>query len=110
VADQHDDEPLANGLRDRVLHSGVSDQNLRAAAFDLGGGRAADAPESIHSLAQTVGTASYRVTDGMVSQVRELVGSDMAAFEVVMSASVGAGLARWDAAIRAIDGVDDAAR
>ncbi|KHL05131.1 hypothetical protein [Sinomonas humi] len=39
---------------------------------------------------------------------RGATGSDKEAFEIIMSASIGAGLARWDAAIRAIAQASDA--
>jgi hypothetical protein len=43
------------------------------------------------------------VTDAEVAAVRDAAGSDRAAFEIVMSACVGAGLQRWDAFREAID-------
>jgi hypothetical protein len=73
--------------------------------------RAAGGPavaEPYDSLARQIGEASYAVTDAQVDAVRQATGSDKAAFEVVMSACVGAGLARWDAAVRAIEEARDA--
>lgn len=46
---------------------------------------------------------------GQVLAVREAAGSDKAAFEVILTAAIGAGLARWDAAQRAITEAKDAA-
>jgi hypothetical protein len=48
------------------------------------------------------------VTDDQVSAVRQATGSDRAAFEIVLSAAVGAGLRRWDAAMRALKDAPDA--
>jgi hypothetical protein len=68
----------------------------------------AEPAEPYGLLARTIASASYRVTDAQVAAVRQAAGSDKAAFEVVMSASVGAGLARWYAAARAIREATDA--
>jgi hypothetical protein len=73
--------------------------------------RAAGGPsiaEPYDHLARQIGDASYRVTDAEVAAVREAAGSDKAAFEIVMSACIGAGLARWDAAARVIAEATDA--
>jgi hypothetical protein len=73
--------------------------------------RAAGGPpvaEPYDDLARQIGDASYRVTDAEVDAVREAAGSDKAAFEIVMSACIGAGLARWDAAARVIAEATDA--
>jgi hypothetical protein len=78
---------------------------LRAGASEIG-----DLASPYRELATTIGEASYRVTDEQVAAIRENLGSDKAAFELIMSASVGAGLRRWDVAQRAIQEADDAAR
>ncbi|MBE8519216.1 hypothetical protein ILP97_17120 [Amycolatopsis sp. H6(2020)] len=73
--------------------------------------RAAGGPpvaEPYDDLARQIGDAFYRVTDAEVDAVRAATGSDKAAFEIVMSACVGAGLARWDAAARVIAEATDA--
>lgn len=75
---------------------------VRESAFALGGGLENTLRSPVGDLARLVGAASFRVTDVMIADVREAVGSDVAAFEVVMSASVGAGLTRWDAASQVI--------
>jgi hypothetical protein len=55
------------------------------------------------ALVHQIDEASYRVSDEQVSAVRAAAGSDKAAFEIVMTAGIGAGLVRWDAAIAAIE-------
>lgn len=106
----NDDEShagFAGRLRERVGADGLIDRELRIGAMD----RAAGGPpiaEPYDALAGQIGDAAYLVTDAQVAAVREAVGSDKGAFEVVLSASSGAGLMRWDAAMRAIDGVTDA--
>lgn len=66
--------------------------------------------EPFEDLAVQIGKAAHRVTAEQVSKVRDALGTDKGAFEVVLTASIGAGLSRWDAAMRAIEDADDAAR
>ena len=87
--------------------AGVTETSLRTAVS----ARAADGPptdEPYDSLARRISEASYRVADAEVDAVRQATGSDKATFEIVMSACIGAGLARWDAAARAIEEATDA--
>lgn len=86
------------------------DADLRNGAMEAGGGHDEQLTPPCDVLARTIAAASYRVTDAQVAAVRDALGSDKAAFEVVMSASVGAGLSRWDAARRAIRKASDATR
>jgi hypothetical protein len=80
---------------------------LRSAVFDRAAGAgAAEAPYD--ELATQIGTAAYRVTDAQVAAVRRRMGSDRAALEVILAASAGAGLKRWDVASRVIAEVRDA--
>ncbi|WP_328649133.1 hypothetical protein OHS58_18240 [Amycolatopsis sp. NBC_00348] len=98
----------AEALRTAVGgNTGVTDAALRTAVAT----RAAGGPpvaEPYDELARQIGDASYRVTDAEVAAVRQAAGSDKATFEVVMSACVGAGLARWDTAARVIAEATDA--
>lgn len=90
-----------------TAHTGVSDRLLRTAVS----ARAAGGPptdEPYDSLARQIGAASSRVTDAEVDAVKQATGSDKATFEIVMSACIGAGLTRWDAATRAIEETPDA--
>ncbi|HTI20462.1 MAG TPA: hypothetical protein VL652_05690 [Kutzneria sp.] len=92
-------QDLADALRAAVAaDTGVTDASLRTAI-------AAGSPvaEPYDTLARQIRDASHRVTDAEVAAVRDAAGSDKAAFEIVMSACVGAGLQRWDAFREAID-------
>ncbi|MFJ1767363.1 hypothetical protein ACIOD2_44020 [Amycolatopsis sp. NPDC088138] len=104
--DSHRDR--AGTLRAAVSgDTGVTEAALRTAVA----ARAAGGPpvaEPYDELARQIGEASYRVTDAEVAAVRQAAGSDKAAFEVVMSACIGAGLARWDTAVRVIEEATDA--
>lgn len=98
---------FAHRLRDRVGGEGLTDPGLRTGAMN----RAAGGPpiaEPYDALAQQIGQAAYRVTDAQVAAVTDAAGSDKKAFEVVLSASIGAGLVRWDAVLHAIEGAADA--
>ncbi|BCJ34143.1 hypothetical protein Athai_16460 [Actinocatenispora thailandica] len=64
--------------------------------------------EPYDTLTRRIADASDRVTDAEVDAVRDATGSDKAAFEIVLAACVGAGLARWDAAVRTIEEATDA--
>lgn len=87
--------------------SGVTPASLRKqVAARAAGGAAVDEPYD--ALAKQIGEAAHSVTDAQVAAVRAEAGSDRGAFEIVMSASVGAGLRRWDAATAAIETVNDA--
>lgn len=103
-------EDLANAVRERVLHSGVLPPEIRAAALRIGADpdTAERIPEPQDALVRQVSRASYRVTDAQVDAVRSATGTDRAAFELVLTASIGAGLARWDAAIDAVGRASDA--
>lgn len=101
-------EEHAESLRARTTARGITAASLRAGALgrDAGG---PPLPEPYDVLVRQVGADSARVTDAHVAAVREAAGLDKAAFEVILAASIGAGLRRWDAALRAIGGGGDAA-
>ncbi|MGC5172073.1 hypothetical protein ACLQ2Q_15610 [Microbacterium sp. DT81.1] len=94
---------LANELRARVMDSGVLSRDVRERAVDLGAGLGEPAAGSVEALAAQIGEASFRVTDDQVAAAYDAVGSEKETFEVVMAASVGAGLRRWDVAMHAIE-------
>lgn len=87
--------------------AGVIDASLRTATAARAAG-GPPVPQPYDTLARQIGEASDRVSDADVEAVRRATGSDRAAFEIVMSACIGAGLARWDAATRAIGEATDA--
>lgn len=98
-----DDQHHAETLRAAVTgDTGETEAALRVGVLS----RAAGGPpiaEPYEDLARQIAEAAYRVTDAQVAAVRDAVGSDKAAFEIIMTACVGAGLSRWDAAVRAIE-------
>jgi hypothetical protein len=105
-----DHKRLAEAVRARLTSDGaVTASTLReGVARRAAGGDPIDAP--YEALARQIGEAAYRVTDAQVAAVRDATGSDKAAFEIVMTAAVSAGLLRWDSAMRAIAEASDAAQ
>jgi hypothetical protein len=102
-------ERHARALREAVAgHAAATDVSLRSAAMERSAGGARVA-EPYDDVVRQIGEAAYRVTDAQVAAVRDATGSDKGAFEIIMSACIGAGIARWDAAVRAIEGSGDAA-
>jgi hypothetical protein len=99
---------LAEALRRRVLEGpGETSPELRLASAErAGGGPVAQAPYD--DLARQIGEAAHRVTDAQVSSVLEATGSEKAAFEIIVAAALGAGLSRWQQAIKVLDEVTNA--
>lgn len=97
-----DHDALAKALRDRIENGPAqSDRALRRAAAE----RAAGGPpmsDPYDALARQIGEASERVTDAQVASVRDAAGSDRAAFEIIAAAAVGAGLMRWQQAVKSL--------
>ena len=106
-----DHAKLAEILKTRIgtVDSAETPAVLRSGAAARAAGGPAIA-EPYDTLAATIGQASYRVTDAQVAAVRTALGSDRAAFEILMAAAVGAGLFRWDNAMRALSEAPDAAQ
>ena len=98
----------ADALRAAATREGgKTEASLRAAVLTRAAGGAPIA-EPYEALARQIREAAHRVTDAQVAAVRAATGSDKGAFEIIMSACIGAGLTQWDAAIRAIDEASDA--
>src|SRR5690606_38744436 len=74
---------LAERLRSRLDSTGILDPGLRAASVGLGAGADVAMASPCRELAATIAEASHRVTDQQVAAVREALGSDRAAFEVI---------------------------
>jgi hypothetical protein len=104
---EHDQ--FAETLRRRVLEGpGETDPSLRrSVAARAAGGPLIKAPYD--DLARQIGEAAYRTTDAQVAAVRAAAGSEKAAFELVAVAAVGAGMSRWQQALRALEQADASA-
>jgi hypothetical protein len=61
-------------------------------------------------LARQIGESAHRVTDAQVASVLSVAGSQKAAFEIITAAALGAGLLRWQQAIKTLEGAGDATK
>ena len=103
VSIRPDHRELAEALRRRVLEGpGETRPGLRQASAErAAGGPVAEAPYD--DLARQIGEAAHRVTDAQVSGVLTATGSEKATFEIIAAAALGAGLLRWEQAMKVLD-------
>lgn len=109
ASNRPDHRALAEVLRRRVLEGpGETRPQVRQAVAQ----RAAGGPPSgsaFDELARQVGEAAHRVTDAQVGSVLTATGSEKATFEIIVAAALGAGLSRWQLAMKALDEATNAA-
>src|SRR5262249_43387883 len=108
TAKRADHAALAEALRRRVLEGpGATDPALRqAVALSATGGPPALPPYD--ALARQIGQSASRTTDLQVASVVSATGSEKGAFELIVAASTGAGLQRWQKAIEVLKEANDA--
>jgi len=110
VPEHPDHSAMAERLRQRIFEGqGVTNSSLRQA---IGKSAIGGPPieEPYDAIALKIGEASYKVTDELVNNIIEKAGSDKAAFELMVSAAVGAGLYRWDKASEILHNEEDKKR
>jgi len=91
-----DHRALADALYKTVFEGpGKTNTVLRQAMAKRASGGPVLADTAYDTLALQIGDAAYKVTDSQVSQVVQRTGNEKAAFELIVSAAVGAGLYRW---------------
>jgi hypothetical protein len=108
VSGRSDHHSFAETLRRRVLEGpGQTDAALRQrVAARAAAGPLIETPYD--DLARQIGEAAWRVTDAQVASVLAAAGSEKAAFELIATAATGAGLLRWQRAIKALEETSDA--
>jgi hypothetical protein len=108
LSSRSDNDSFAEALRRRVLEGpGETDAALRQrVAARASGGPPIEAPYD--DLARQIGDAAHRTTDVQVASVLASAGSEKAAFELIAAAATGAGLLRWQQAIKALQEASDA--
>lgn len=108
ISSRSDHHSFAETLRRRVLEGrGESDPALRQrVAARSAGGPSIEAPYD--DLARQIGESACRTTDTQVANVLAAAGSEKAAFELIAAAATGAGLLRWQQAIKALEETSDA--
>jgi hypothetical protein len=101
-------QAFAEALRRRVLEGpGETDPALRRrVAARAAGGPAIAAPYD--DLAHRIGEAAWRTTDAQVASILAAAGSEKAAFELIVTAAMAAGLLRWEHAVKAVAEARDA--
>ena len=103
-----DHAALAEALRRRVLEGpGETPPAARQAAAQRAAG-GPPMPSPYDDLARQIGEAAHRVTDAQVASALAAAGGEKATFEIIIAASVGAGLLRWDQAMQALKEATDA--
>jgi alkylhydroperoxidase family enzyme len=83
---------------------GETDSSLRQAVFDrlrLGTG---EVPENLKALVEKIADRPWRVSDEDFTRLREARYSEDQIYELVLAAAAGAGVRRFDAGLRAIEG------
>ena len=111
--DEHRYASLTDALKEAVLGSvrgAVTDRALRRAvearSASFGGrqGSPADVPRELAAFVDRIAQHAYDVTDDDVRALRQAGYSEQAIFEITASAAVGAGLARLERGLAALEG------
>lgn len=105
-------DSMTRALVDAVLTApGDTSPDLRRAieariAAAAGGDRDAsgEIPEELETYVEKVGKHAYKVTDEDVEGLLKAGYSEDAVFEITLAAVVGAGLARWERGLAALEG------
>jgi hypothetical protein len=107
---QIDHHALVEKLRRRVLEGpGETPPAVRQQAAKTASG-VSTVQDRYGDLARQIGDAAHRVTDDQVASVLSKVGSEKAAFEIIAAAALGAGLLRWQQAIKMLEEAGNAPR
>jgi hypothetical protein len=103
-----DHQSFAEMLRRRLIEGpGLTAPALRqGVAARAAGGPPVEAPYD--ELARQIGEAAYRTSDAQLADVLAAAGSQKATFELVAAAAMGAGMLRWQQAIKALEEARDA--
>lgn len=98
-----DHKAMAEALRKRVLEgTGKTDIALRqTVAEHATGGSSLETPYDV--LAAQIGEGAYKVTDELINSVVIKLGSEKAAFELIVAAAVSAGLYHWQRGLRILE-------
>src|SRR5438132_10132649 len=83
---------------------GETDTSLRQSIFDrlrLGTG---EVPENLAALVEKIADRPWNVSDEDITRLREAGYSEDQIYELVLAAAAGAGVRRFEAGLRAIEG------
>ena len=110
TSNQINHRPLVEALQRRVLEgsgktSPAARQEAAKAAADVSA-----VQDRYSDLARQIGESAHRVTDAQVPALVSEAGSEKAAFEIIVAAALGAGLLRWQQAIKMLEEAGDATK
>lgn len=83
---------------------GETDTSLRRAVFDRVRIGAGEVPEDLRALVEKIADRPWSVNDEDLTQLREAGYSEDQIYELVLAAAAGAGVHRFEAGLRAIEG------
>ena len=83
---------------------GETDTSLRQAVFDRVRIGAGEVPEDLRTLVEKIADRPWSVNDEDLTQLREAGYSEDQIYELVLAAAAGAGVHRFEAGLRAIEG------
>ena len=110
IEERHDDDSQSTGsLFIGWVFEGLAETNpalRQRMAARASRGPAIETPYD--DLARQIGEAAYRRTAAQVASVLAGVASEKAAFQLIAAAATGAGLLRWQQAIKALEQAGDA--
>ena len=108
MTNRADHDLFAETLKRRVLEGpAITDPALRQRIAARAAGRP-PIESPYDDLARQIGEAANSTTYAQVASVLRVTGSEKAAFEVIAAAAVGAGLLRWQQAIKVLEESSDA--
>jgi hypothetical protein len=110
TSNQINHHTLVEALQRRVFEGpGETSPAARQEAAKAAAGVSAE-QDRYSDLARQIGESAHRVTDAQVAGVVSEAGSEKAAFEIIAAAALGAGLLRWQQAIKMLEEAGDATK
>ena len=83
---------------------GGTDPSLRRAVFERVRAGTGEVPESLAALVKKIADHPWSVTDADITHLREAGYTEDQIYELVLAASTGAGVRRFEAGLRAMEG------
>ena len=83
---------------------GETDTSLRQSVFDRARLGSGEVPENLKALVEKIADRPWSVSDEDITRLREAGYSEDYIYELVLAAAAGAGVRRFEAGLRAIEG------
>jgi len=94
---------LQKAIEALLVQTGETDRSLRREVLEHNRNSSGQVPELLRGLVDKVSQSPWTVTDEDFAQLRAAGYSESQLYEVTLAAALGAGLARFDAGLRAIE-------